>query len=223
MENTGLKISWDSKFTDLVGVDEAGRGPLAGPVAVGVVKFSADRQKDLEQVLAEFPVGRDSKKMTAKTREKWYGRLRQMKQEGILDFTVVFSSHQYIDDFGITMAIRRALNEGLDKVTTPLEALILLDGNLQAPIVYQNQRTIIKGDEKEIIIGLASIAAKVSRDYYMKKIASKYPEYDFAKHKGYGTAAHCAIIKKLGPSTIHRLSFLKKILNIEKKLASVKL
>ena len=211
MENTGPKIVWLDKYSHLIGIDEAGRGPLAGPVAVGVVKFMANRRADLEVALVDFPVGRDSKKMTAKTREHWYGKLRELKEAGVLDFAVAFSSHQCIDDFGIAPAVRRAMAEGIEKVGVPLEALILLDGSLKAPVEYQHQQAIIKGDEKEIVIGLASVAAKVSRDFYMKKIAPDYPEYDLAKHKGYGTASHCEAIKKYGPSAIHRRSFLKNI------------
>ena len=221
MENTGPKIVWLDKYSHLIGIDEAGRGPLAGRVAVGVVKFMANRRADLEVALVDFPVGRDSKKMTAKTREHWYGKLRELKQAGVLDFAVAFSSHQCIDDFGIAPAVRKAMADGIRKVEVPLEALILLDGSLKAPIEYQHQRAIIKGDEKEIVIGLASIVAKVSRDFYMKKIAPDYPEYDLAKHKGYGTASHCEAIKKYGPSAIHRRSFLKNIWPVKKGKNSI--
>ncbi|MFA6416347.1 MAG: ribonuclease HII [Candidatus Paceibacterota bacterium] len=217
MENTGPKIIWLDKYSSLVGIDEAGRGPLAGPVAVGVVKFLADRREELETALADFPVGKDSKKMTVKMREHWYTKLRELKEIGVLDFAVAFSSHQCIDDFGIAPAVRRAMAEGIEKVGVSYEALILLDGSLKAPALYQHQKAIIKGDEKEIVIGLASIAAKVSRDFYMKKIAPKYPEYDLAKHKGYGTSAHCEAIKKYGPSAIHRRSFLKRIWDDKKE------
>ena len=212
MEKTPLKISWSGKFSHLAGVDEAGRGPLAGPVAVGVVCFWADKKAELEMALADFPVGRDSKKMTVKMREKWYEKMRALKKAGLLDFAVAFSSHQYIDDFGIAKAVRRAMGEAIEKINLTTEALVLLDGSLSAPVEFKHQQAIIKGDEKEIVIGLASIAAKVYRDFYMTKIASDFPNYDFAKHKGYGTASHCQAIKKHGPSTIHRLSFLKRIL-----------
>jgi ribonuclease HII len=215
MENIGQKIDWAGKYSILIGIDEAGRGPLAGPVAVGMVQFFGDKLNELDLALKDFPAGKDSKKMTIKMREKWYAKLRELKENKILDFTVVFSSHDCIDKFGIATAISRAVAEGLEKIQAPTESLILLDGGLKAPIIYKNQKAIIKGDEKEIVISLASIAAKVSRDFYMKKIAPQYPNYDFAKHKGYGTAAHCEAIKKHGPSSIHRLSFLKNILPLE--------
>jgi ribonuclease HII len=198
----------------VVGVDEAGRGPLAGPLAVGVVTFPRAKTAELEQALADFPIGRDSKKMSAKMRAHWYACLRQLQTDKILDFKVTFVSPKYIDDYGMSAALRYGLAKSLtDLAVEPEFSSLLLDGSLKAAPKFKQQITIIKGDEKEMIIGLASIAAKVCRDFYMTKMAAVYPAYDFAKHKGYGTAAHCEAIRQAGTCPLHRQSFLSRILH----------
>lgn len=187
----------------MLGVDEAGRGPLAGPVSVGVVAV-------LEgfDVAQEFPGVADSKKLSEKRREKLFALLETRVASGDARFRVEFESAEIIDKEGIVPAVRRALARGVNALA-PDSALvrIQLDGALRAPPEYA-QETIINGDELVPLISLASIAAKVLRDRLMTGLAMQYPEYGFEKHKGYGTRAHYNMLEKYGPCAIHRRSFL---------------
>ncbi len=187
----------------VLGVDEAGRGPLAGPVSVGVVAVPEGFD-----VLKEFPEVKDSKKLSEKKREKIFEMLNARVALGDARYTVEFESAETIDNEGIAVAVRRALWRGVNKLA-PDSALVhvQLDGALRAPPEY-SQETIINGDELIPIISLASIAAKVTRDRLMVELAKKYPLYGFEKHKGYGTAAHYDMLKKYGPCVLHRRSFL---------------
>lgn len=192
----------------LIGIDEAGRGPLAGPVAVGVVKLQVTSYK-LKAQAGWFRGLKDSKKLSEKAREEWFTKMRKAKKDGWLQFAVALGSARVIDKKGIVFAIKNALNKAILKVDAKGgETLALLDGGLRASEEFSSQKTIIKGDEKEPVIALASIVAKVSRDRLMKKNGQKYPEYGFEKHKGYGTRGHYRKIKKYGISPIHRKSFL---------------
>jgi ribonuclease HII len=187
----------------IIGVDEAGRGPLAGPVAVGIVKVSEGF--DVEK---EFKGVADSKKLSEKKREKIFKMLEARAAEGGIKFTVEFESAETIDREGIAVAIRKALARGCRALAPdPKIVYIKLDGSLKAPPEY-SQETIINGDELVPIISLASIAAKVLRDRLMIELSIKYPQYGFEKHKGYGTKAHYEMLKKYGPCAIHRTSFL---------------
>ena len=195
----------------LIGIDEAGRGPIAGPVAVAVFAVSKEVQY---RVLDFFPKRkvRDSKKLAPAVREQIFKLLQKAKTRGEISYAVSFSSTRIIDRRGITFAIRRALATSLKKLgVNPRQATVLLDGGLKAPEEFIFQRTIIKGDEKEPVIALASFMAKVSRDRKMRRFALKYPRYGFEAHKGYGTRAHYKALKKYGLSAIHRRSFLKNI------------
>lgn len=193
----------------IVGIDEAGRGPIAGPVAVGV--FCISRKVFDHHGKALFAGVRDSKKLTAASREAWYAKLKQWKNDGTADFAVCFGSAKMIDTKGIVPAIRNAMARALQKIAVdPKQASILLDGSLCAPEEYCYQKTIIGGDDKEQVISLASIAAKVSRDSRMIRLAKKYPAYGFDAHKGYGTKVHYRAIQKEGISDQHRTSFLKR-------------
>lgn len=187
----------------LIGIDEAGRGPLAGPVAVGVVKVPTDFNWGL------IPGVGDSKKISSKKREAIFGRALQLKKEGKLDFAVMQTSASYIDAKGIVPAILLAMKRGLARVKAdPKDCLIKLDGSLKAPIEF-SQETIIKGDAKELVIGLASILAKVTRDRYMETLSrkSQFINYAFDTHKGYGTKEHRKQIGLNGISTEHRASY----------------
>jgi ribonuclease HII len=196
----------NKKHSYIIGIDEVGRGPLAGPVAVGAVCLPFNFKTSL------FRGVKDSKQLTAEMREAWLKRIRTLKKDGMLSFAVDFQSHQTIDEKGLSYAIKKALSNTLKKINKdPRECLVLLDGGLTAPKEYLYQKTIIKGDEKKIPIALASIAAKVMRDARMKRFALKYCHYDFEVHKGYGTKGHYKKIKKYGMSAIHRRSFLKKV------------
>lgn len=190
----------------LVGVDEAGRGPLAGPVSVGVVVAPMA----FKMAFKKYAV-KDSKKLSERDRERWYKWLVKERREGKLNFATALVSQQIIDKRGIVPAVRLGIKRCLTRLNLkPEECEVLLDGSLKAPVIFKHQKTIIKGDETEPVIALASIAAKVRRDRFMTRLAKKYPEYQFEVHKGYGTKAHYAALKKHGLSTVHRLSFLKR-------------
>lgn len=220
------------KYEYLIGIDEVGRGPLAGPVAIGVVKLKVKSVKSKIEWAQGF---RDSKKLSVKAREAWMVKIEEARSEGWLEYAVAFVSPSVIDKKGIVLAInialaralknvypsisdvRRLIYEGIESQgrtltqipkDRPWDARILLDGGLRAPARYTNQQTIIKGDEKELSIALASIVAKVTRDKRMVALAKKFPHHGFEQHKGYGTRAHYAAIKKHGITPHHRRSFL---------------
>jgi len=194
-----------NKITHIIGIDEAGRGPLAGPVAIGIACISVDFDWNL------IPGVGDSKKVSPKNREAIFRRAQSLKKQGILNFVVVQISAPTIDRIGITKAVSLGITRGLLKLDmNPKSVDIRLDGLLHAPEEYMHQETIIKGDAKEKVIGLASICAKVTRDRTMVRLARDYPEYKFDVHKGYGTKAHISAIQKHGLSKIHRRSFTKR-------------
>ncbi len=206
----------------IIGIDEAGRGPLAGPVAVGAVMI----KKDFDSKLVAAIKNKDSKKLSHQKRELWFSQIKKWKKEGLLNYHVALISNTIIDTHGISYAIKKGMAECLKKLITESnnkktnvikkiefnDIEILLDGSLYAPKEFLNQKTVIKGDEKHFQISLASIAAKVVRDRKMEQIAVRFPEYGFEVHKGYGTDSHRKMIKKHGASAIHRMSFLKNIL-----------
>lgn len=209
-------MSRHEKHKYIIGVDEVGRGPLAGPVAVGAVKLKVESLKSKVSWGKGF---RDSKKLSAKAREEWMVKIEEARSEGWLEYAVTFVAPSVIDRKGIVHAIHKAIARALEKAdSAPIQhstfniqysTPVLLDGGLRAPARYTNQQTIIKGDEKELVIALASIVAKVTRDKRMVALAKKFPAYGFEKHKGYGTRAHYEAIKKHGITPHHRKSFLK--------------
>jgi ribonuclease HII len=190
----------------VVGIDEVGRGPVAGPVAVGAFLIFDDGF-DLHVQNFSIPL-RDSKQLTRVQREAWYEHIETLRDKGMCDFVVSMVPANLIDLRGITHAIRSALAECLELLECTEDALVLLDGSLRAPARFKNQITMIKGDEKEMAISLASIVAKVTRDRHMQKLAVRYPQYGFEQHVGYGTEQHYAAIKKHGLTPIHRKTFL---------------
>ena len=191
----------------VIGIDEAGRGPLAGPVSVGAVLVAHDFD------WAHIEGVRDSKKLSEKTRERIYERAIEMQEASCLRFAVAMSSATYIDSYGIVPAINRALAEVLTKLgSNPHDTRVLLDGSLKAPTKYIHQETIIRGDDSEPAISLASIMAKVTRDRLMKQLAPQYPSYGFDVHKGYGTLMHRKRIAEHGLSELHRTTFCTRIL-----------
>ncbi|MDP1689928.1 MAG: ribonuclease HII [bacterium] len=194
--------SASSRLT-IIGVDEAGRGPLAGPVSVGVVAVPEGFD-----VAREFPGVADSKKLSEKKRENIFAILEARAAAGDVCFVVEFESAKTIDEEGIAVAVRRAVSRGVNTLAPDAAIVhIQLDGALRAPPEY-SQETIINGDEFVPLISLASIAAKVTRDRLILELAKEYTQYGFEKHKGYGTKAHYEALKKYGPSDIHRRSFL---------------
>lgn len=197
-----------SQIRFLVGIDEVGRGPLAGPVSVGGVVFPVKTRHFLLTGV------KDSKALSPNSRSEWFRKIKEAKQAGILDYSVSCVSSKIIDERGIVHAVRVAIRRTLNKLNVPPhQTLVLLDGSLSAPEHFLYQETIIRGDQTVPIIGLASIAAKVTRDRKMVRIAKKYPDFGFEIHKGYGTLFHRKKIKKFGPCEIHRRSFLKGILS----------
>lgn len=192
----------------LVGIDEVGRGPLAGPVAVGIILIN---KKDYlrKEVRNLLRISNDSKKISEKKRKEIFKEAKKLNKKGFLKYTINYENAEYIDKNGINRAISSCIKKGLIKLNvSPKKSQIFLDGGLRAEKKYFFQKTIIRGDQKNKIISLASIVAKVSRDEFMIKISKKYPRYGFHLHKGYGTISHMKALKKYNPSPIHRLSFL---------------
>lgn len=193
----------------IVGIDEAGRGPLAGPVAVGVASVAA--HFDWSQLSGVT----DSKQLSPKKRAAIFKEAIALKQAGELNFAVSMVSARVIDEIGIVSAISRAMQRALQRLELDVSYThIKLDGGLKAPLKY-SQETIIKGDQKEQTIGLASICAKETRDAYMVRKSAEpiFAPYDFKAHKGYGTKAHRAAIAKQGITCEHRVSYCRNLLN----------
>ena len=186
-----------------LGIDEVGRGPLAGPGSVGVVRTALPR-KQYSKLLSGI---RDSKKATQAEREKWYEKAVIWKKEKKIDWEVTFKNAKYIDTKGIVPSIRACMYEGIKKVKGEYGDEYLLDGGLKLNPKYLHQKTIIKGDSKEPLIALAATIAKVVRDRYMRRLAKKYPKYGFEVHKGYGPKKHRTSILENGMSKEHRKTF----------------
>lgn len=204
------------KLRFLVGVDEAGRGPLAGPVAVGAVCVPLCRNgRAIHPLLSARGTrgnAKDSKRLSETAREICFKEVLQAKQEGTLFFSVALVGPELIDRQGIVSAVRLGVGRSLRKLAVnPEECFVLLDGLLKAPPEFRLQKTIIRGDQQEPIVALASIVAKVTRDRNMRRLAKVYPAYGFEKHKGYGTRAHYEAIRQSGVCLLHRRSFLTKI------------
>ncbi len=184
-------------YTSICGVDEAGRGPLAGPVCAAAVILP-------ENTLIEGV--NDSKKLTEKKREALFDVIKQTA----ISYSIAYASVDEIESMNILnatmLAMKRAV-EGLDKKAD----YAMIDGN-RLPELSIDSECIVKGDAKSISIACASILAKVSRDRLLYKYAEEYPMYGFDKHKGYGTKAHTEALREYGPCPYHRMSFLKKIL-----------
>lgn len=178
------------------GVDEAGRGPLAGPVCAAAVILP--RGLVIEGL-------NDSKKLTEKRRESLYGEITSSAEA----YGIAFASVEEIEELNILGATYLAMNRAIAALGREID-LALIDGNRNAGIEYPS-RTVVKGDSLCASIAAASVLAKVTRDRYMTKLDERYHGYGFAKHKGYGTKAHYAAIRELGASPVHRPSFLRKM------------
>ncbi len=189
----------------IIGIDEVGRGPIAGPVTVGATLMPSSLSwKDFEGL-------KDSKKLTEKKREEWFSKICGIDE---VSYAVSSVSQKAIDSVGIVLAIQSALDKSLNELLYKLkikskDCLVLLDGGLHAGDEFMYQETIIKGDEKECSIAIASVMAKVTRDREMIRLSEKFPEYGFDTHKGYGTKKHFEAIKEIGLCDLHRRSFLK--------------
>ena len=187
---------YDSGISTLCGVDEAGRGPLAGPVCAAAVMLPRGIVIDGLN---------DSKKLSEKRREQLYGEITAKA----LHWSVAFASVEEIEELNILGATYLAMNRAMAGLGVVPE-LALIDGNRAVGVEYKT-RCVVGGDGKCADIAAASIIAKVTRDWLMYQLDRQYPGYGFAKHKGYGTAAHYAAIRELGASPVHRPSFLRKM------------
>ena len=179
----------------ICGVDEAGRGPLAGPVCAAAVILPKDLQ---------IPGLTDSKKLTDKKRRELFPLI----QEQALAYGIGFATEQEIDEINILQATFLAMQRALDQLTVKPD-LALIDGNREKDFGIP-VKTVVKGDSLSANIAAASILAKVTRDNLMVEMAANYPQYGFEIHKGYGTKAHYAALREHGACPIHRMSFLKK-------------
>lgn len=184
------------------GVDEAGRGPLAGPVCAAAVILPED---------VEIEGLNDSKKLSEKKREALFDVIK----EKAVAYAVAFGSLEEIEEFNILEATYLAMNRAIDSLPQKAD-FALIDGNRVPKGISVPCETVVKGDAKSSSIAAASILAKVTRDRLLLEYDEKYPQYNFKKHKGYGTKEHTDLILKYGPSEIHRMSFLKNLLG-EKK------
>jgi len=189
----------------IIGVDEAGRGPLAGPLAVGIV-----RVRDGFDLLAAFPGLNDSKQLSEKRRETLFALL---EEEPAVSYRVEWIEASEIDERGLTASITDAVARGVRALMLSEEGKVYLDGLLAAPAEYE-QETVPGGDALIPAIMLASVAAKVLRDRKMVELGARYPGYGFEKHKGYGTKAHYEALKALGPCSEHRRLFLRKFSSV---------
>ena len=186
---------FEQGIVSICGVDEAGRGPLAGPVCAAAVILP----KGLE-----IPGLNDSKKLTDKRRRELFPLI----QEQAIAYGIAFASHEEIDEINILQATFLAMERALAQLKIQPE-LALIDGNRQKDFGIKVE-TVVKGDSRSANIAAASVLAKVTRDLYMEQMAQEYPGYGFEVHKGYGTKAHYQALRDLGPSPIHRMSFLRK-------------
>lgn len=192
-ENT----AYEKGYNLVCGVDEAGRGPLAGPVCAAAVVLP--KGLILEGV-------NDSKKLTEKKREALFDVITQQA----LDWSVAFATVEEIEEINILNAAMLAMKRAVEGLKNPVDFAII-DGNRKPPLEIDCE-AVVKGDAKSMSVAAASILAKVSRDRILRQYAVDYPQYGFEKHKGYGTKVHVEALKKYGPCEVHRPSFLKKIL-----------
>lgn len=191
---------FERKYSDyqyICGIDEVGRGPLAGPVCAGAVILPKD---------AEILYVNDSKKLSGKKREELY---KEITDQAIA-YKTVFMNHEVIDEINILQATYKAMRQAVNELN-PQPDLLLIDA-VHIPELEVKQVSIIKGDAKSFSIAAASIVAKVERDHLMEKYDELYPEYGFAGNKGYGSKEHIEAIKKYGPCPIHRRTFIKNFL-----------
>lgn len=191
-----------SGFSRICGIDEVGRGPLAGPVVACAVIFDSGLIKNSKPGGWQAKI-RDSKKLSAAQREKWHKVLTECAK---VKWAIGIVSEKIIDEINILEATKLAMEKAINKLVLPPEFL-LIDGNFTLGKFDLNQKAVPQGDEKIVSAAAASIIAKVARDRMMAEYGVKYPEYDFARHKGYGTKKHIEAIKKFGPCPIHRRSF----------------
>jgi ribonuclease HII len=213
----------------VIGVDEAGRGCLAGPVVAGACAVSRELFSD-SRVLRKSALINDSKKLSAADRESQFAVLQDLKEAGIIDFAIGLGSVDEIAELNILGATRLAMQRAVETLANRNHAWslpnavadeplfrevgglqMLVDGRPLKPFPYAHE-ALVKGDGRSLCIAMASIAAKVERDRLMRRLSRIHVSYGFDQHKGYGTAAHRAALKEHGPCPIHRKLFLRKVL-----------
>lgn len=195
----------DTEYTTgVIGIDEVGRGPLAGPLTVCACRING------EVPLSIFPKGklRDSKRLSPKARRAVLHAITPFLESGVVEFALLHTEAAKIDQNGMSQCLKEAVAEVLSTLKAGTDDFIRLDGALRAPESFTRVETIIKGDENELSIALASIFAKVARDELMARLAAEYPEYSWENNAGYGTQAHREAIKKYGLTEHHRQSFI---------------
>lgn len=215
----------------VLGIDEAGRGALAGPVCAAAAAVSA-RLYSSEAALSGLRVLNDSKQLSREARESVYGELEKLKAAGLLDFEAAFADVAEIEKYNILSATQTAMARAADALNARLglnlarsgaaatlfgerpldisKAQVLIDGREMKKFPYAHM-AVVKGDARSLAVAAASVVAKVSRDRLMEAMSAKYPRFGFEKHKGYGTAAHLQSLMLFGPTLEHRRSFLKKL------------
>lgn len=201
-ENMQEKLAYERQLSGegalyIAGVDEVGRGPLAGPVVCAAVIMPLDEESLIVGV-------DDSKKLSAKKRKE----LSELIKERAIAYKITEISNETIDEINILQATRLGMKEAILGLGVQ-PSVVLTDGNMTIDVPFA-QRSIVHGDALSYSIGAASIVAKVYRDELMERLAERYPEYGFEKNKGYGTAAHIAAIKEVGLCPFHRKTFTKK-------------
>jgi ribonuclease HII len=196
-----LNFEFDKQFnSNLIGVDEVGRGPVAGPVVAGAVHIS---REDIESAIFILGV-QDSKKISRAQRLDLSGKILSKYECGIGIATI-----EEIEKYNILEATKIACKRAVEKIINSDKHMIVIDGNMKFD--FANYRSIIKGDQKSYAIAAASIIAKVYRDSLMSTLSEEHPYYGWAQNSGYGTKKHIDAIKQYGITTYHRKSFLKKI------------
>ncbi|MGI5842133.1 MAG: ribonuclease HII [Christensenellales bacterium] len=192
-------VNFDKAFLNtngfIAGIDEAGRGPLAGPVCVACVIMPLDDQSIIEGV-------NDSKKLSEKKREE----LNEKIKDKAIDYSIVFIDEKTIDEINILNATKFGMKNALEQLSVKPD-IVLIDAvkiEYDVPV-----KSIIKGDAKSYSIACASILAKVARDNFMKNLGDEFKKYQFEKHKGYGTSAHIKLLEEFGPCELHRKTFIK--------------
>ena len=199
MPDLSYEISAKEKgYRSVCGVDEAGRGPLAGPVCAAAVILPDN---------CEIEGLNDSKKLSEKKREALFDVIK----EKAVSYCIAFASVEEIEEYNILEATFMAMNRAIDGLEIPAD-FALIDGNRTPKGIKIPCETIVKGDGLSLSIAAASVLAKVTRDRLLLEIDKEYPQYNFKKHKGYGTKEHTDLILQYGPSPVHRMSFLKKLL-----------
>lgn len=197
-----MNFNFDNHFNKkIIGVDEVGRGPLAGPVVAAACHFTRSNNK-----IIKLKLFNDSKKLSKEKRERCFKHILELKKKSLIKFNIGISTVKEIDLYNILNATLLAMKRAIQK-TYVNKSLILIDGNVKPTIRGRDCQTVIKGDQKSISIAAASIIAKIYRDNIMTKLSNNFPYYGWDKNMGYGTSQHKNAINLIGYSEQHRKSF----------------